>query len=598
MNNKIEEIIRDEEAVWEQRKLGDILISLQNNTLSRADLSNEAGVAKNVHYGDVLIKFGEVLDVSKEKLPMISDESVLSKYKSSFLQNGDVIVADTAEDSTVGKCSEIAGLNDEVVLSGLHTIPYRPIEKFASGYLGYYLNSSAYHNQLIPLMQGIKVASISKSAMQDTDIVYPKSVKEQGKIGDYFQSLDHLITLHQRISLYFLKINTFVWEQRKLIDFVDVLDGDRGKNYPTSDDFDISGHTLFLNASNVTNDGFLFQDNQFITEEKSNSMGNGKLEEDDIVVTSRGSLGHIAWYNADISSFVPYARINSGMLILRNKKEVETEYLYHFMKSSKGQSQISFISFGSAQPQLTKKGVEDLEVILPIKRDEQVQLGHYFSNLDHLITLHQRKCEETKKLKKFMLQKMFPKKGEKNPEIRFDGFTNDWEQRKVSELCSISTGKSNTQDKSEDGEYPFYVRSPIIERSTKYLYDEEAVITVGDGVGTGKVFHYVNGKYDLHQRCYRMYGFSDELNAHYFYHTFSKLFYKRVMAMTAKTSVDSVRLEMIADMEIPTPTIEEQIKIGTYFDHLDHLITLHQRKSEELKNVKKYMLQNMFAKGE
>ena len=183
---------------WEQRKLGDILISLQNNTLSRADLSNEAGVAKNVHYGDVLIKFGEVLDVSKEKLPMISDESVLSKCKSSFLQNGDVIVADTAEDSTVGKCSEIAGLNDEVVLSGLHTIPYRPIEKFASGYLGYYLNSSAYHNHLIPLMQGIKVTSISKSAMQDTDIVYPKSVEEQGKIGDYFQSLDHLITLHQR----------------------------------------------------------------------------------------------------------------------------------------------------------------------------------------------------------------------------------------------------------------------------------------------------------------------------------------------------------------------------------------------------------------
>ena len=183
---------------WEQRKLKDILVNLQNNTLSRVDLSNEAGVAKNVHYGDVLIKFGEVLDVNKETLPMISDESVLMKYKASFLQNGDVIVADTAEDSTVGKCSEIDGLLDEVVLSGLHTIPYRPIEKFASGYLGYYLNSSVYHNQLIPLMQGIKVTSISKSAMQDTDIVYPKSVEEQGKIGDYFRSLDHLITLYQR----------------------------------------------------------------------------------------------------------------------------------------------------------------------------------------------------------------------------------------------------------------------------------------------------------------------------------------------------------------------------------------------------------------
>ena len=174
------------------------------------------------------------------------------------------------------------------------------------------------------------------------------------------------------------------------------------------------------------------------------------------------------------------------------------------------------------------------------------------------------------------------------PKIRFKGYQEDWEQRKVSELCSISTGKSNTQDKVEDGEYPFYVRSPIIERSTKYLYDEEAVITVGDGVGTGKVFHYVNGKYDLHQRCYRMYGFSDELNAHYFYHTFSKLFYKRVMAMTAKTSVDSVRLEMISDMKIPVPNVEEQRKIGNLLDGIDHLITLHHRKQIYVLNTRIY----------
>ena len=183
------------------------------------------------------------------------------------------------------------------------------------------------------------------------------------------------------------------------------------------------------------------------------------------------------------------------------------------------------------------------------------------------------------------------------PKIRFKGFTEPWEQRKVSELCSISTGKSNTQDKVEDGMYPFYVRSPIVERSTKYLYDEEAVITVGDGVGTGKVFHYVNGKYDLHQRCYRMYDFTNELNAHYFYHTFSKLFYKRVMAMTAKTSVDSVRLEMISDMKIPCPNIKEQEKIGAYFNNLDNLITLHQRKCDDTKELKKYMLQKMFPKN-
>ena len=183
---------------WEQRKLGEVLISLQNNTLSRAELSFEQGIALNVHYGDVLIKFGEYLDVKDEVLPMVMDSSIVAKYKASYLQNGDIIVADTAEDEAVGKCSEIAGLTDEIVLSGLHTIPYRPIIKFASGYLGYYMNSYSYHHQLLPLMQGIKVTSISKSAMQNTVICYPKAEDEQAEISVFFRSLDNLITLHQR----------------------------------------------------------------------------------------------------------------------------------------------------------------------------------------------------------------------------------------------------------------------------------------------------------------------------------------------------------------------------------------------------------------
>lgn len=168
----------------------------------------------------------------------------------------------------------------------------------------------------------------------------------------------------------------------------------------------------------------------------------------------------------------------------------------------------------------------------------------------------------------------------KSPALRFRGYTDDWEQRKAKEICSISTGKSNTQDHVEDGKYPFYVRSPIIERSNRYLFNEEAVLTVGDGVGTGKVFHYVNGKYDLHQRVYRMFDFSDNITAKYFFYYFSNHFYDRVMAMTAKTSVDSVRYEMIADMDIAMPTVSEQELISNYFTALDNLITLHQRKLE------------------
>lgn len=185
----------------------------------------------------------------------------------------------------------------------------------------------------------------------------------------------------------------------------------------------------------------------------------------------------------------------------------------------------------------------------------------------------------------------------KAPAIRFKGFTDSWEQRKVKDVCEISTGKSNTQDRIEDGIYPFYVRSPIIERSNRYLYDEEAVLTVGDGVGTGKVYHYVNGKYDLHQRVYRMFDFKNGALAKYFYHHFSNHFYDRVMAMTAKTSVDSVRYEMISEMDIEMPSEKEQAKIIDYLDKLDKLITLHQRKFEKLQNVKKAMLEKMFPKN-
>lgn len=234
------------------------------------------------------------------------------------------------------------------------------------------------------------------------------------------------------------------------------------------------------------------------------------------------------------------------------------------------------------------------ENILVPSVDEQEKIGDLFRSLDHIITLHQRKLEKLELMKKSLLQKMFPKSGNVNPKIRFKGYTDDWEQRKVGEICSISTGKSNTQDKVDSGKYPLYVRSPIIEHSEKYLYDEEAVLTVGDGVGTGKVFHYVNGKYDLHQRVYRMYNFSDCVDARFFYEWFSKNFYKRVMSMTAKTSVDSVRYDMISEMDMRFPLMSEQIKIADFLFLLEQVITLHQRKLEKLKLLKKTLLQDMF----
>ena len=183
---------------WEQRKLDEAFdFTVPNNTLSRAELNQESGSVRNVHYGDVLIKYGSVLDAQNDELPFITGKSK-DDFKGALLQNGDIIIADTAEDETTGKVCEIVNIQDKDVVAGLHTMVCRPKNKTAEGYFGYYMNSSSYHHQLLPLMQGIKVLSLSKTNVQKTTVKYPKDKAEQQKIADCLRRIDTLITLHQR----------------------------------------------------------------------------------------------------------------------------------------------------------------------------------------------------------------------------------------------------------------------------------------------------------------------------------------------------------------------------------------------------------------
>lgn len=182
---------------WEQRKLGDEFEFLRNNTLSRAELDSSKGAVQDVHYGDILVKFGSVIDLREEKLPRIASDETASKLICDTLHDGDVVMADTAEDTTAGKCCELRKVGSAKVLAGLHTMPLRPLRAYAPGYLGHYLNSPAFRRQLVPLMQGVKVISLSRSAMVGTTIVAP-SLKEQQEIGGLFETFDLLITLRQR----------------------------------------------------------------------------------------------------------------------------------------------------------------------------------------------------------------------------------------------------------------------------------------------------------------------------------------------------------------------------------------------------------------
>ncbi len=183
---------------WEQKTFDETFSILSNNTLSRAELNYENGNYKNIHYGDVLIKFSAFIDASSPEVPYINDENSSSKLDNILLQDGDIIIADTAEDFTVGKATEIENIDKIKVVSGLHTIPCRPKIKFSPRYLGYYVNSPAYHNQLIPFIQGVKVSSISKTLIKKTFVSFP-SLSEQTKIADFLSCLDKKIETQNKI---------------------------------------------------------------------------------------------------------------------------------------------------------------------------------------------------------------------------------------------------------------------------------------------------------------------------------------------------------------------------------------------------------------
>ena len=300
-------------------------------------------------------------------------------------------------------------------------------------------------------------------------------------------------------------------------------------------------------------------------------------------------------YNPRISTSAPVGPINrnklgrtgvmSPLYTVFRPHDIDTTYLEYFFKCGYWHSFMNFN--GDSGARSDRFSIRDnvfFQMPIPIPDiDEQRKIGELLTCLDNLITLHQRECISFTARAGRLILTANKKRN-----------TSSWEQRKAKELCNIGTGKSNTQDQVEDGIYPFYIRSDIPVKSNKYLYDCEAVITIGDG-NIGRVFHYVNGKFDLHQRCYKMTDFQD-IWGKYFYYFFSTRFYDRAMKMTAKATVDSVRLEMISEMDIWKPTaIDEQKKIAEFFANLDNLITLHQRELEKLQNIKKSMLEKMFV---
>lgn len=384
---------------------------------------------------------------------------------------------------------------------------------------------------------------------------------------------------------------TNTWEQNKLSNLTTMHARIGWQNLRTSEFLD-TGDYMLITGTDFVDGNINYSTCHYVKKERYMQDKNIQIKNGSILITKDGTLGKVAY----VENLTMPATLNAGVfnVEIKNKNLFDEKYLYQYLKAPFLMDYVTKKATGGTIKHLNQNILIDFPVIAPSKK-EQEKLGKCFSFIDELLTLHQRKCEKLQNIKKSLLEKMFPKNNKKYPEIRFKGFTNAWKQKKIEDICSISTGKSNTQDQVSDGVYPFYVRSPIVERSNRYLFDEEAVLTVGDGVGTGKVFHYVKGKYDLHQRVYRMFDFNNDIKGKYFYYYFSNHFYDRVMGMTAKSSVDSVRHEMIAKMKLAYPNKKEQKNIAILLENLDKLLTLHQQQINKLQNIKKALLEKMFV---
>ena len=289
------------------------------------------------------------------------------------------------------------------------------------------------------------------------------------------------------------------------------------------------------------------------------------------------------------------------------------EFVYQSLVKMDSDGYWKKMAAGSTFESINSDVVKNAEMSLPQDVEEQEKIGSYFMSLDYLITLHHRKCEETKILKKYMLQKMFPQDGQKVPEIRFKGYTEDWEQRKLNEIADKVSEKNKNNEFSEPftnsaeqgiiSQKDYFDREIVnnenlngyyIVRNDDFIYNPRISVTAPVGpINRNRLGR--NGVMSPLYTVFRTHDIDNLYLEFYFKTTKWHRFMKLNGDSGARFDRFTISSTQFMEMPIPYPTLEEQQKIGEYFDSFDNLITLHQRKCEELKNIKKFMLQNMFV---
>ena len=489
------------------------------------------------------VKSGKIVDADNV---YVNDKVATSEN----VQEGDIIVVvRNGSRALIGKHAQIKDSMPNTVIGAFMS----GMRSEHSSFVNALLDTSAFENEIAKNM-GATINQITGYMFSKMEFMIP-SGEEQKKIGEYFSNLDNLITLHQRKSYRFVKRESFVWEQRK---FEDVVNIGSGMDYKHLGEGAIPVYGT---------GGYMLSVDKALSDDKD-AIGIGRKGTIDKPYILRAPL----WTVDTLFYCIP-------------KENYDLDFTSCLSQNVDWKKKDE----STGVPSLSKVIINNVETATPIF-DEQKKIGDYFRSLDHLITLHQRKCDETKKLKKYMLQKMFPQNGKKVPELRFSKFTDDWEQRKLSDVVdSVDTGKSRFDKEGSSGKYPILGSTSVIGYDDEYDYEGDFILTARVGANAGGLYRHA-GKVKISDNTVFIQA---SQNIEFLYQLLIQFDIKKLSFGTGQPLVKASELK---SLELMMPTdMKEQMRIGVYFKKLDHLITLHQRKYEELQKVKKFMLQNMFV---
>ena len=404
------------------------------------------------------------------------------------------------------------------------------------------------------------------------------------------------------------------WEQRKVLDLLELLTdydangsfADMAKNVNTADG---DGYAWYVRITDLENPKPL-SELKYVDESSYKFLKKTELHGGELLMAKRGDIGKVYIFEPRTK----YATVAPNMYLLKLNDKVIPHFLYDYFVSEEGNKKLTRLNASSTMGALYKDDVKNIDVIMP-SIEEQDMIGNFFQSIDHLITLHQRKYEEMKTLKRYMLQKMFPQSEQKVPEIRFAGFTEDWEQRKLSDIYDsignafVGTAtpyyaeqgyfyleSNNVKDGQINHNSEVFINDEFYEKQKdKWLHTGDMVMVQSGHVGHAAVIPEELDNTAAHALI--MFRNPKEEIEPYFlnYEYQTDKAKKKIENITTGNTIKHILASDMQEFVVDVPKYEEQKVIAGYFRNIDHLITLHQQKCEELKNIKKFMLQNMFV---